>query len=75
VSKFSDSILKSNEPAFVTAVLVGGAVLIFPMFVEMASNPAGLCAKGRRGVGNAGPDGDARRGVGGDGSHADATDG
>ena len=40
VSKFSASILKSNEPAFVTAVLVGGAVLIFPMFVEMASNPA-----------------------------------
>ena len=39
VSAFSDSILKSNEPALVTALLVGGAVVIFPMFVEMASNP------------------------------------
>ena len=39
VSQFSDSLLKSNEPALVTAVLVSGAVIIFPMFVEMASNP------------------------------------
>ena len=40
VTRFSESILKSNEPAVVTAVLVSGAVLIFPMFVEMASHPA-----------------------------------
>ncbi len=40
VSKFSESILHSNEPALVTAILVGGAVIIFPMFVEMARNPA-----------------------------------
>jgi len=39
VSKFSESILNSDEPALFTAVLVGGAVVIFPMFVEMASNP------------------------------------
>jgi hypothetical protein len=39
VSQFSESILKSDEPALVTAVLVTGAVIIFPMFVEMASNP------------------------------------
>ena len=34
VSKFSDSILTSNEPALFTAVLVSGAVIIFPMFVR-----------------------------------------
>jgi hypothetical protein len=39
LTRFSSSILASNEPAFVTAVLVSGAVIIFPMFVEMASNP------------------------------------
>ena len=39
VSKFSESILNSDEPALFTAILVGGAVVIFPMFVEMASNP------------------------------------
>jgi len=39
MSKFSEEILHSSKPAIFTAVLVSGAVIIFPMFVEMASNP------------------------------------
>jgi hypothetical protein len=39
LSKFSGNILHSNEPAFVTAFLVGWAVLIFPIVADAASNP------------------------------------
>lgn len=37
--KFSGSILSSNEPAWATAVFVGGAVLVFPIVVDAASRP------------------------------------
>ena len=37
--KFSGNILRSNEPAFATAVFSGGAVLIFPIVADAASNP------------------------------------
>ena len=37
--KFSGRILRSSEPAFVTAFFVGCAVLIFPIVVDATKNP------------------------------------
>lgn len=37
--RFSGEILRSNEPAYATAFFVGGAVLIFPIVADAASNP------------------------------------
>ena len=37
--KFSGRILGSNEPAWATALFVGGAVLIFPIVVDAAARP------------------------------------
>ena len=37
--RFSGSVLNSNEPAVLTAILVTGAVLTFPIVVEWSLNP------------------------------------
>jgi hypothetical protein len=37
--RFSGSVLNSNEPATVTAVLVTGAVLTFPIVADSSTNP------------------------------------
>ena len=36
---FSGSVLNSNEPAIATAILVTGAILMFPIVVDSSSNP------------------------------------
>lgn len=37
--RFSGSVLNSHEPALATAILVTGAVLTFPIIVDMSLNP------------------------------------
>jgi hypothetical protein len=39
LSKFSDNVLRSNEPAYATILFVGCAVLIFPIVVDATRNP------------------------------------